>query len=140
MFGTAVVVITSLVGTSVFSSLAGSSYLIIQIITAVLSVSAIVLAALQTFLGFAELQSQHKSAGVGYSKVRRDLEMLAVKFPGANGGADSPEMKELELITKHLDDLDSASPTIPDDVWDKTWAEIKKNKGTKKEPQIIKME
>lgn len=136
IFGAAVVITTSLVGTSVFSTLTGSTNLVIQIITAVLSVLAIVLAALQTFLGFSELQSQHKSAGVGFGQIRRNLEVLAVKFPSPNGGADSPEMKELELITKHFDDLDSASPTIPDEIWDKNWAEIREKKGTERELEL----
>jgi hypothetical protein len=125
-FGTIVVIITTLVGTSIFTSLSGSTSQSLQIITAVLSVAAVVLAALQTFLGFSELQSEHKIAGVGYAQVRRELELLVLKYPNGKGIAKSPETAELELIKKLLDDLDRASPTIPNNEWDKVWAKISK--------------
>ncbi len=125
-FGTFVVVITTLVGTSIFTSLSGSASPAIQITSAVLSVAAVVLAALQTFLGFADLQAEHKTAGVGYAQVRRDLEFLVLKYPNGKGVAKSPEAAELELIKKLLDDLDKASPTIPNKDWDRAWARISK--------------
>jgi len=127
-FGTVVVIITTLVGTSIFTSLAGSTNQSIQIVSAFLSVAAVVLAALQTFLGFSELQSEHKTAGGGYAQVRRELELLVLKYPRGKGLAKSPEVAELELIKKLLDDLDRASPTIPNNEWDKAWAKISKKK------------
>ena len=125
-FGTIVVVVTALVGTSVFSTLSGSTNATIQIATSILSVVAVVLAALQTFLGFSDLQAQHKMAGVSYSQIRRDIDLLNAKYPKGKGGAGTPEMTELVSIKKHLDDIDNASPTIPDKVWDRAWKAISK--------------
>ena len=125
-FGTLVVIVTTIVGTSVFTSLSGSTSQLVQIVTAVLSVAGVVLATLQTFLNYGDLQAQHKTAGVGYAIVRRDIEMLILKYPEGKGRARSPESVELELIKKHLDDLDTASPTIPNNEWDKAWANISK--------------
>jgi hypothetical protein len=119
-FGIFVVIITSVVGTSVFAALAGLQILILQVVTGFLTVAAVVLAALQTFLGFSDLQSQHKTAAAGYGRVRRDLELLVMKFAEATGTAGELGTTELESIKKHLDDLDLASPTIPDDVWEST--------------------
>ncbi|CAB1061423.1 hypothetical protein D1BOALGB6SA_6196 [Olavius sp. associated proteobacterium Delta 1] len=117
-FGIFVVIITSAVETSVFASLAGLQNTDVQILTGFLTVAAVVLAALQTFLGFSDLQAQHKTAAAGYGEVRRDLDLLVMKFPEATGTASEPGTAELESIIKHLDDFDRASPTIPDKVWD----------------------
>lgn len=57
--GLVVVLVSAIVGTSVFASLGKATQIWIQFFTGLLSVAAVVLAALQTFLGFAELQAQH---------------------------------------------------------------------------------
>lgn len=117
-FGIWVVGISFLVGTSVFSTIAGMENPYIQVLTGFLSVAAVILAALQTFLGFSDPQSQHKTAAAGYGDVRRELELLVMKFPEATGALNEPGTDEIAAIKKHLDDLDMTSPTIPDEVWD----------------------
>ena len=137
-FGTIVVIITTVVGTSIFTSLSGSTTSqLVEVTTAILSVAAVVLAALQTFLGFADLQAEHKTAGVGYAQVRRDLEMLVLKYPKGKGLSNSPEAVELELIKKLLDDLDKASPTISNQDWDRAWAKVAKKKMPAKKPSVL---
>ncbi len=116
-FGVIVVVITAIVGTAVFASLGKSPNIWIQLFTGLLSVGAAVLSALQTFLGFSELQTQHKRAADGYSISRRDIEFLMMKYPTANGVAGESGTSEFEALKKNLDELDRASPTIPDDVY-----------------------
>jgi hypothetical protein len=128
IFGMVVVVVTALVGTSTFIALTGSTSRPVQVATAVLSVAAVVLSALQTFLGFADLQSKHQIAGVGYAQARRSLELLALEYPSGQGAAESREARELEDIKKLLDDLDKASPTIPNTEWDRVWAKISRKK------------
>lgn len=117
-FGIVVVFVTAVVGTSVFTSLGQKQEVWIQVGTGLLSVAAVVLAALQTFLGFSELQAQHKTAAAGYGICRRDLELLSMKFPNATGAAGEAGTAELEAIKKNLDDLDGGSPTIPERLWD----------------------
>src|SRR6266536_3062110 len=116
-FGIVVVLVTAIVGTSVFASLGKSPESWIQIFTGFLSIAAVVLSSLQTFLGFSEYQSQHKASAAGYGSCRRDLELLIMKFPEATGKSGEAGTMELELIKKSLDDLDKASPTIPDKIW-----------------------
>ncbi|MDQ2696374.1 MAG: SLATT domain-containing protein [Pseudomonadota bacterium] len=118
LFGIIVVTVTSIVGTTVFTSLGESPDTRIQLFTGLLSIGAAVLSALQTFLGFSELQAQHKRAGDGYSISRRDFEFLMMKYPTANGITGESGTSELEALKKNLDELDRASPTIPDKIYD----------------------
>lgn len=118
-FGISVVILSSIVGTSVFSTLAKTQDYPIIIVTGFLSVLAVVMAALQTFLGYADLQVQHKNSAVGYSMARRKLELLIMEYPNTTGQSDEPGTKILEDIVKQLDDLDRASPTIPDKYYEK---------------------
>lgn len=122
--GIMVVMTTSLVGTAVFASLQASIDASVQVAVGFLSVLAVVLAAMQTFLGFADSQSHHKDAAAGYSRVKRETELLRLKFPDATGRSDEPGTAELELVKKQLDKLDSESPTIPNRIWDATAKKI----------------
>jgi hypothetical protein len=89
-----------------------------QIGTGIVSVLATVLASLQTFLGFSEMQANHKRGADGYSEVRRDIDLALMKFPDAMVTPSKDAVAALEGIKKRLDDLDKTSPTIPDDVYD----------------------
>jgi Protein of unknown function (DUF4231) len=84
-FGVIVVIVTAVVGTAVFASLGKSPDIRIQFCTGLLSIGAAVLSALQTFLGFSELQTQHKRAGDSYSISRRDFELLRTMRQNPNG-------------------------------------------------------
>lgn len=122
--GVAVVIATTLVGTTAFGSLAeGTDFPQkwagwITLGAGTLSILATTLAALQTFLGFSDVQAQHKHGADGYSAVRRELELLLMKYPDVISVPDEEIVTELNAITKKLDDLDMASPTIPDAIYD----------------------
>lgn len=121
-FGLIVVLATSIVGAAALGSLAKlvepPADLWVKLLIGLLSLLATVLSALQTFLGFSDLQTQHKRAGDGYSVSRRELEFLVMKFPDASGLPGDPATKEFESVKKMLDDLDKASPTIPDGIYE----------------------
>ena len=125
-FGLVVVVVTSVAGAAALGSLAklaDPSYdNLIKVGIALLSLLATVLAALQTFLGFPDLQNQHKHAGDGYSIARREIESLLMKYPNATGKAGEKGTDEFDAVKKILDDLDKASPTIPDAVYNRAAA------------------
>jgi hypothetical protein len=121
-FGLAVVIATSVVGTAAFGSLAKVDMppereIWERVGVGILSVLSTVLAALQTFLGFSDLQTQHKHGADGYSEVRRDIDLLLMKYPDATGAPSEDATAALDAIKKKLDDLDKASPTIPDTVY-----------------------
>ncbi len=125
-FGLFVVGVTSIVGAAALGSLAklaDPSYEVwVKLAIGLLSLLATVLAALQTFLGYSDLQAQHKRAGDGYSTVRREVESLAMKYPDATGAADEKGTKEFDALKKVLDDLDKASPTVPDFAYERAKA------------------
>jgi hypothetical protein len=76
--GVPVVILTSLVGTSVFASLLdlGKSQVAVAIVTAVLSVLAAVLAAVQTFFNFASSAQAHAKASNRFQSIASTLEHL----------------------------------------------------------------
>jgi len=117
LFGVIVVVVTALVGTSVFAALGQTPDAWLQILTGLLSVGAVVLSALQTFLAFSDLQANYKASASGYGSCRRDIELLVMKFPSATGLADEAGTLELEKIKQTLDELDRTSPTLPERLW-----------------------
>lgn len=130
-FGIAVVVATSIVGTATFGSLAEvagkNAEPWIKFGTGIISVLATVLAALQTFLGFSDLQAQHKRGADGYSEVRRDLDLLLMKYPDVVGAPSESAVASLDEIKKKLDDLDKMSPTIPDGIYEAASAKTPDN-------------
>ena len=109
---------TAIVGTSVFTSLQESHQSWIQLATGFLAVLAVVLSSLHTFLGFGDRSTNHKSAATGYGAIRRDIEILVLKYPGSIGAPDEPATQGLEEIKKSLDKLDEESPTIKDSDWE----------------------
>src|SRR5262245_65525716 len=62
-FGIPVVIMTALVGTAIFGTLQQNPELHWRILAGGISISATVLAALQTYLNFAEQAEKHKEAG-----------------------------------------------------------------------------
>ena len=121
VFGLAVVIATAIVGTATFGSLAENTQngeVWIKVGTGLLSVVATVLAALQTFLGFSELQAQHKRGADGYSDLRREIDLLLMKYPDVVGVPSEQAIAALDAVRKKLDDLDKMSPTIPDAIYE----------------------
>jgi hypothetical protein len=125
-FGIVVVAVTSIAGAAALVSLAKLANPSFENLTkigiALLSLLATVLAALQTFLGFSDLQNQHKRSGDGYSIARREIESLVMKYPNATGVTGEKGTNEFDSVKKILDDLDNTSPTIPDTVYNRAAA------------------
>ena len=117
--GIAATTVSALVGTAVVSSLVQDKpETWLQITATLMSVAAVVLTALQTFLDDAGLAAQHKAAAAGYESIKRALDFVSMKFPDAVGRADEPGTAELESIRAALDDLVKQSPSIPDKDYD----------------------
>src|SRR5262249_10329241 len=79
--GVPVVVLTSIVGTSVFASLSdlGKSQISIAIATGILSIMAAVFAAVQTFLNFAGSAQAHGRASVRFQALGSMIELLLIQ-------------------------------------------------------------
>ncbi|MFQ3291564.1 SLATT domain-containing protein [Reinekea sp.] len=109
-FGCLSMVFSTIVGTAVFSyweSSANSES--VRILLGMLSVTAATLAALQTFLNYAEKTANHKNTGALYGALRRDLELLKTIPP-----VTSEEMSEKLIEFKSMmDKLALDSPGVP---------------------------
>lgn len=76
-FGVPVILLTALVGTSVFASIATEAVSIeAKIAVGLLSVVATVLSSLQTFFKFSERAEKHRLYGSRSSAARRELEVV----------------------------------------------------------------
>jgi conflict system pore-forming effector with SLATT domain len=111
LLGVPVVMLTTLVGTSVFAALGQSVHLWAQIAVGLCSVVAAVLAGLQTFLRFAERAEKHRMVAVRYGALNRKIEALLAL------GGDLPRDQVLGLC-KRIDDLSAEAPSTPNWVWE----------------------
>lgn len=106
LLGGSTILLTALVGTSVFASLNRQADLLV--LTGALSVMATLLAALQTFLSYGERADKHRVAGARYGVVGRALELML-----ASAQFDAPGLVK---IKERLDALAQECPHIPDAV------------------------
>ncbi|WP_244817527.1 SLATT domain-containing protein [Caballeronia sp. Lep1P3] len=105
--GLAVIAITTLTGTSAFLSLvimAVSPGL--RLLVGMTSMSAAVLASLQTFLRYGERAEAHRRAGARYGAVRRRIETIHVGDPL---GLD---MRDIARVRDELDDIAQTAPHL----------------------------
>ncbi|HZZ11845.1 MAG TPA: SLATT domain-containing protein [Paraburkholderia sp.] len=113
--GWLVTVLTAAVGTAVFASLNTAAVPpVLRIVLGLVSVTAAVSAALQTFFRYAERAEKHRAAGARYGAVRRRLEAVFA------GDADARDGHYLTAIRDELDRLAEDSPNVPPGVFYRT--------------------
>jgi hypothetical protein len=118
ILGVPVVVTTAAVSTAIFATLETKAAFGWQLATGLVSLAAAVLAALQTFLNYAELAQQHKASARDYSKVRRQLELFELRHHLGETGRDEA-LQGLTEFTRQLDELEAHEPTISERVYEK---------------------
>ena len=103
-------ILSSIVGTALFTGLEkGPQTLVVGSV----SIGAAILAALQTFLRFAERASHHATAADWYSAIRRDIEQLLHLSP-----ADRGSPKEcLDEVRKEMNRVGQNCPELSGDQW-----------------------
>lgn len=111
--GIPVVVLTSLVGTTVYATLQKVVTTPIQITIGAISVLSAILAGMQTFLRFGERAEKHRTLGAQYGAIRRHLEMLKALSVERRG----PIEDFLNHIRESLDSLAQSAPDVPPRVW-----------------------
>jgi hypothetical protein len=113
--GWLVTALTGFVGTAVFASLSAEPVSVeLRVFVGVVSVTAAVSAALQTFLRYAQRAEKHRAAGARYGAVRRRLEAVFV------GDADARDGHYLASIRIELDRLAEDSPNVPPRIFYRT--------------------
>ena len=121
-------VFSAIVGTSVFAALeknasgAARSMSRFTIVIAAIGIAAAILTGLNTFLNLSERAEKHRSAGVRYKEVIRELERIA------SGGADSSTHADplTTGLQKRLDELEESAPIVPERIYDRVEKEWKK--------------
>lgn len=109
-FGIPAIVLSTIVGTAVFSSWESSAQDgLWRVIFGMLSMLSASITALQTFLNLSDRASKHKLAGATYGAIRRELELLKTVPPQTED-----QMREyLQKIKQKMDDLAENAPGIP---------------------------
>jgi hypothetical protein len=108
-FGIPVVVLSALVGTSVFATLSQEITPWLRIVTGLVSITAAVLATLQTFLRSGDLSSEHRVASRAFGASRRHIGQLGA----VSTNSREVILKSLDEIRKRYDEVAAASPNIP---------------------------
>lgn len=119
LLGVPVVVFSTVVGTSLFATLNDASVdSDVRLLIGIVSVAAAVLAALQTFLRFAERAERHVMAADWYSAVRRGIaEALALPPP-----TRQPPTAYLPGVRKEMSKIGQQAPEIGAPLWAKVAA------------------
>lgn len=84
-----------------------------------LAILSAVLTSLTTFLNLSERAEKHRSAGVEYKKVIREVERI-LSVPVGNLANSDPSVVALE---KRLDDIEDGAPVVPERIYDRVEAE-----------------
>ena len=109
LLGIPVIVITAIVGTTVFSSISQTTTSNnVKIFVGLLSVLASVLASLQTFMKLSERSEQHRIFGAKYGGIRRKLEQI---YASRESQAITTQL--LEYLNTDLNALAEEAPDIP---------------------------
>lgn len=118
LLGIPSVVLSAVAGTALFASLQKeTTSLDFRLALGLISVLAGVLAALQTFLGFAGRADRHRAAGSAYGAARREIEQYHA-VPPRTAEAVAGVMNRLR---ERLDAIAEKAPDVPDRTWDKAW-------------------
>jgi len=111
VLGIPVIVLSTLVGSSVFSSMGQTPINpTLQIATGLTSLLAATLASLQTFFRFAEKAEKHRLSASRYGALRREAEEMLATCP-------QPQAEMIAILRQKLDRLADEAPHIPHQIW-----------------------
>jgi hypothetical protein len=128
--GIPVVVITAVVGTTIFGTINQQNVPTHwKILAGMVSLTGAVLSSLQTSLGFAQTAERHKAVASRYRAIKRRLELFALKYSGAESNQRAVAIADLENLNKELTELASESPNLPDICYDRAVREYDLDQG-----------
>ncbi len=122
--GIPVVILTVLVGTSVFATLQKEADTRIRVAAGIASVLAAVLAGIQTFLRYSERAEKHRASAVKYGILRREMEQK-LAFPPASPDELAAYVDSLRV---RWDKLSEECPTAPERLWNAVETKMKSRK------------
>lgn len=119
-FGVVVIALTTIVGTTTFTSLETSLPPYAQILVGMISVTAVVFASLQTFLNYEGVAEKHRAAALKYGVLRRKLETILAAEP-----TDANVLHQFaETFRKEWDAVDSEGQILPQRFYDIAAAQV----------------
>ena len=114
LLGVPVTILSTLVGTSLFATHEANAPNF-RLAIGFVSVTAAILASMQTFLRFSERAEKHRAVAARYGSLRRDIEALQA------GGAPYDQAK-LDSLKEKLNSISEEAPEISERVWRSTEA------------------
>jgi hypothetical protein len=109
--GLASIILSAVVGASLFASLETMYEPWGRIIAGIVSIAASVLASLLTFNRYEERTEKHRSAGVSYKATLRKLEKLHAVPTSAK-----TEQESLSRVEEEFAELEKLVPVVPEDI------------------------
>jgi hypothetical protein len=106
VLGLCTVVLATVVGSSIFATMASSPATWQKVIVGGMSLVAAALAAAQTFLNYPEVAEQHRRASQQFGVLRRELEIEL------DGGV--PDHERVQSVISRWNQLEGEVPAVPD--------------------------
>jgi hypothetical protein len=120
LLGIPVVILSAVVGTAIFATLQTNTSITWQIATGLLSVTAGVLAALQTFFSFAREGERHEAASALCARLWRRLQIFILTYESGEFSR-AQCLEEYKGILSEMDQLDASDrPRISTKEWEAT--------------------
>jgi hypothetical protein len=119
--GIPVVILTTIVGTTVFTSIASSGEFStsLQIVAGSLSIAAAVFSSLYTSLNYGELAERHRAISVKYGNLRREIEEILC-FMQNKTDAESI----MEDLRARWNAVDLEAPSVPKKIYDSVYERV----------------
>lgn len=117
LLGVPVVILSTIVGGTIFASISEDPAVGWKIVTGMLSVTAAVLAALQTFFKFSEMAEKHRVSGAENASLKRRFDTFILRMAETSGDREEA-LAVLESIIAVLDQLEKESLDVPDQLYD----------------------
>lgn len=120
LLGVPAAIVSTLVGTAIFSTLnSPKQSLWLQILAGLFSLLAAVLVALQTFFNYSDVASKHRDAAASYEAIRHKLDWFILAHAKLIDEKDLEKPLAMLLdISTSMDKIRGAAPSIPDSVYD----------------------
>jgi len=123
IFGVPVIVITAVVGTTIFATLNENPDPKWKIAAGLFSLAGTVLASLQTSLKFADTAQKHKEAGESYRVIQRRFGTFQLHFAEAGPDQRQAAILEYERLMQRLEEIPKKFPPVPDWCYEKAKVE-----------------
>ena len=120
LLGILVVMLTTIVGTSIFASIQLQTTIYAKIAVGLLSLAAAVLSSLQLFLRYDDMADSHKDAFARYGELRRELEQYIAFSPNNLNDLST----SIERLRTRWDSTDKESPPLPQNLHDRAIKQI----------------